>query len=177
MPSMLDKCHVLNVHRQENCSFPGSEISNVTQEMDIGVIITTDLKSSAPCRAAEQKAQKILGYIKRVFRCRNKRTVLGLFGELIRLLLEYGAKYWFQIKRVEVEHLEKVQARGTKLFTSLRHKGYQRRLADLGLFTLEHRRLRGLLIETVWIVRGFSGMYPVSVFELPANRKQTTVLS
>ena len=68
-----------------------------------------------------------------------------------------------------MERLKKVQARATKLVPSIRHKGYQRRLADLGLFTLEQRRLRGLLIETFKILRGFSGLDPASVFELSGN--------
>ena len=66
--------------------------------------------------------------------------------------------------------IKKVQARATKLVPSIRHKGYQRRLADLGLFTLEQRRLRGLIMETFMIVRGFSVLDPASVFELPVNR-------
>ena len=80
------------------------------------------------------------------------------------------SQFWSPIRRVDVERLEKVQARATKLVPSIRHKGYQRRLADLGLFTLEQRRLRGLLIETFKILRGFSGLDPASVFELSVNR-------
>ena len=44
-------------------------------------VITADLKSSAQCIAAEQKAQKILGFMKLVFRYRNKRMVLALCKE------------------------------------------------------------------------------------------------
>ena len=69
-----------------------------------------------------------------------------------------------------MERLEKVQARATKLVLSIRHKGYQRRLADLELFSLEQRRLRSLLIETFKILRGFSGLDPASVFELSTKR-------
>lgn len=173
MPFNLDKCHVLHVgtaNQAENYSLLGLDLSSVNQERDLGVVIKADLKSSAQCIAAEQKAQKILGYIKRVFRYRNKRTVLALYRALVRPLLEYGAQFWSPVRRVDVERLEKVQARATKLVPSIRHKGYQRRLADLGLFTLEQRRLRGLLIETFKILRGFSGLDPASVFELSVNR-------
>ena len=173
MPFNLDKCHVLHAgaaNQEENYSLLGSAITSVDQETDLGVVITADLKSSAQCIAAEQKAQKILGYIKRVFRYRNKQTVLALYRALVRPLLEYGAQFWSPIRRVDVERLEKVQARATRLVPSIRHKGYQRRLADLGLFTLEQRRLRGLLIETFKILRGFSGLDPASVFELSVNR-------
>ena len=173
MPFNLDKCHVLHAgtaNQEENYSLLGSAITSVDKETDLGVVITADLKSSAQCIAAEQKTQKILGYIKRVFRYRNKQTVLALYRALVRPLLEYGAQFWSPIRRVDVEHLEKVQARATKLVPSIRHKRYQRRQADLGLFTLEQRRLRGLLIDTFKILRGFSGLDPASVFELSVNR-------
>ena len=139
MPFNLEKCHVLHVgaaNQEENYSLLGLAITSVDQETDLLFVISADLKSSAQCIAAEQKAQKILGYIKRVFRYRNKQTVLALYRALVRPLLKYGAQFWSPIRQVDVERLEKVQARATKLVPSIRHKGYQRRLADLGLFTL-----------------------------------------
>ena len=62
----LDKCHVLHVsaiNQAENYSFLGLEIPSVTKERELGAIITVDI-NSVQCTAAEQKAQKILGYIK-----------------------------------------------------------------------------------------------------------------
>ena len=115
--------------------------------------------------------------IKRVFRYRNKQTVLALHRALVRALLEYGAQFWFQIRRVDMERLEKVKARGTKLVPSIRHMGYQRRLADLGLsITLGQSKLRDLLIKTFMILRGFSELDPTSVFELSVKRSQNHVL-
>ena len=73
----------------ENYSLLGSAISRVDEERDLGVVITADLKSSKQCIAAEQKPQKILGYITRVFHYRNKHTVLALYKTLVRPLLEY----------------------------------------------------------------------------------------
>ena len=99
-------------NQEENYSLLGSAISSVDQETDLGVVITTDLKSSSQCIAAEQKAQKILGYIKQVFRYRNKQMVPALYRALARPLLEYGAQFWSPIRRVDVERLEKVQALG-----------------------------------------------------------------
>ena len=55
---------------------------------------------------------------------------------LVGPLLEYGAKFWSQTKQLEIKRLEKVQAPTTELVPSIQHKVNQRRLADLGLFTL-----------------------------------------
>ena len=111
-----------------------------------------------------------------MFRYQNKLRVLALYRALLRSLLEYSAQFWSPIRRVDVERLEKVQAWATKLVPSIRHKRYQRRLADLGLFTLEQRRIWCLLIETFNILKGFSRLDPASVFELPLIGRGTTVL-
>ena len=79
----LAMCHVLHVgaaNQEENYSLLGSAITSVDQETDLGVVITADLKSSSQCIAGEQKAQKILGYIKRVSRYWNKQTCLPCTG-------------------------------------------------------------------------------------------------
>ena len=41
---------------------------------------------------------------------------------------------------------------------------------ELGLFTLEQRRVRGLLIEAFKILRRFNGLAPAFVFELSVNK-------
>ena len=59
MPFNLEECHCLRVGtaiEEENYSLLGSAISNVDEEKDLGVVITEDLKSSAQCIAAGQKA-------------------------------------------------------------------------------------------------------------------------
>ena len=162
MPFNLDKCHVLHAgpaNQEENYSLLGSALSSVDKERDLGVVITADLKSSSQCIAEEQKAQKILGFIKRVFRYRNKRTVLAFYKALVRPLLEYSAQFWSPVRRIDVEQLEKVQARATKLVPSIRHKGYQRRLGVIsdsspssrgGLGACSLRPLRSLEVSLGW---------------------------
>ena len=115
MPFNLDKCHVLHVstaNQEEIYSLLGSAISSVDEERDVEVV-----NSRAPrkCIAADQMAQSGCSAIKRVFRYRNNQTVLTLYKALVRPLLEYGAQLWSPIRRVNVERLEKVHARATKL--------------------------------------------------------------
>ena len=79
--------------------------------------------------------------IKRQFRTRNKETILTLYNALVRPHLEYAVQFWSPSLRKDIERLEAVQARATKLIPSIRHLGYVRRLERLNLYSLEKRRL------------------------------------
>ena len=159
MPFNLDKCKIMRIgHKNKNEKYEllGKEIESVQQEKDLGVVITNDLKSSNQCIEAVKKAQKLLGYIKRQFRTRNKETILTLYNALVRPHLEYAVQFWSPSLRKDIERLEAVQARATKLIPSIRHLGYVRRLERLNLYSLEKRRLRGQLIETFKMLKGIN---------------------
>ena len=100
----------------------------------------------------------VLGYIKRQFTTRKKGTILTLYNALVRQHLEYAVQFWSPSMRKDIERLEKVQARATKLIPSIRHMSYERRLAELNLYSLEKRRIRGQLIETFKILKGIENI-------------------
>ena len=172
MPFNVDKCRVMHVgggNPREEYTLLGSPIAESSRELDLGVLITENFKFSAQCIEAERRAQKILGYIKRMFRHPNKVTVLTLYNALVRPLLEYAVQFWSPTLQADIARLEKVQERATKLVPSVRLKGYERRRIELGLFTLEQRRLRGQLIETFKILRGVNEVDPTNYFTLSEN--------
>ena len=72
--------------------------------------------------------------------------------------LEYAVQFWSPSLRKDIERLEAVQARATKLIPSIRHLGYVRRLERLNLYLLEKRRLRGQLIETFKMLKGVNNI-------------------
>ena len=72
--------------------------------------------------------------------------------------LEYNVPFWSPYYKKDIEKLEKIQRRLTKLIPRLRNKFYDERLKELNLFTLEKRRIRGDLITLLKIFNGFTNL-------------------
>ena len=113
-------------------------------------------------------ANQMLGMIKRSFTFHEKDVILSLYKTLVRPKLEYCIQAWRPHFKKDINLLENVQRRATRLVHSIRDLSYERRLDILGLTTLETRRLRGDLIEVFKIFKGYDDLDP-SFFFVKAN--------
>ena len=126
-----------------------------TQEKDLGVTFSADMKVSEQCRIAASKGNQVLGLIRRTITYKEKQLIVFLFKAIVRPHLEYCIQAWKPYRKKDIDKLERIQRRATKIIPELRDLSYESHLLQCGLTALETRRLRGDQIEVFKIVNGY----------------------
>ena len=91
------------------------------------------------CSLTVQKANHILGCIKRSMANRPREVILPLYSALVRPHLEYCIQMGSPLYRRDMDLLECVQRRATKMIQGMEHLSYKDRLRELRLFSLDRR--------------------------------------
>ena len=93
-------------------------------------------------------------------------NLLPLYKSLMRPHLEYCIPVWSLHLRKDIDLLEGVQIRATRMVLKWDKHSYSDRLTICNLLTLEDRRLRVDFIQVFRILKRFDGVNYPNLFEL-----------
>lgn len=170
----IDKCSVMHLgwnNIESDYRLNSSTLKKSELERDLGVLIDKNLKFSDHCSKVANNANITLGMIRRTIKCKSKSIITKLYKALVRPQLEYCVQVWRPYLKKDIEKLEKVQRRATKMIHECRALSYEKRLKFTGLTTLEERRNRGDLIEAFKILKGLNKVDYKRFFKLNSNSR------
>ena len=123
----VEKCKVLHVGKnnpEHDYSMKMKGVNRPLQqcekEKDFGVIFNKDLSFDTHIQKSINKANQMIGLIKRTFSYLNKDTFLKLYKAMVRPHLEYGNVIWYPCLKRQSIATERVQRRATDLLHECR---------------------------------------------------------
>ena len=114
-------------------------------------------------------ANRVLGFIASNFRYKNKELILPLYKSLVRTHLEHAVQFWSPHLSRDIDKMEKIQRRATKMIPEIRNQSYDQQIQDLDLTSLVQRTLRGQLIEVLKYLNRFTTVSVRGLFDYDLN--------
>ena len=151
----MDKCNTMHVgHNTQQAEYhlKGAMLNKSSQEKHLSITVSNNLKSSAHVETITAKAisrvtitAKAISrveIIKRNFSVLSKEILVPLYLSLVHPILDYGAESWSPNLIQDIQSLERIQRRATKLVPECAQLSYEEKCQHLDLHTLQDRKMR-----------------------------------
>ena len=100
-------------------------IESTLIERDIGINLTNDLKWASQIEKTVKAAKAIIAQLRNSFSYFDAELVRLLYVSLIRPHFEYAVPVWNPHLKKDIEKLENIQHKATRLVPKLRKKSYE----------------------------------------------------
>ncbi len=118
----VKKCKVMHLghlNPRQQYLMEGTVLESTTEERDVGVIVSSNLKPAAQCAKAAKTAGLVLGQITRAFHYRDRHIFVRLYKQYVLPHLEFSAAAWSPWTEADRDTLERVQKRAIKMVSGL----------------------------------------------------------
>ena len=143
----------------------GDTITQKNSLRDLGIIIQSDLTFKEHIAALVAKGHRMAAWVIRTFRSRWTVLMLTLLKSVVRCHLEYACIIWSPVDQYSINLIESVQQRFTSKFSCFQtyddvaqmplcSVDYPTRLKQLGIYSLERRRERYMILYIYKIIIG-----------------------
>ena len=144
----------------------GCIISSVSNVRDLGVKISDNATFQLQINDCVCKATRYSGWILRVFKSRDTLTMTTLFKSMVLPHLEYCCPLWSPTTIGRIRQLEAIQRNFTAKINGLASMNYWERLKILGLYSLERRRERYIILYIFKIIQGITPNFQTEKFKI-----------
>ena len=102
--------------------------NRTSTEKDLGITFSADMKVSEQCWIANSNGNQILGLITRTITYREKKLIAPMYKALVRQHLEYCIQTWRIYRKKDIDKLERIKRRASKMIPESRDLSYGSRL-------------------------------------------------
>ncbi len=155
------KCVVLRIRKAIDFIYNinNVELLEVATQKDLGVHISNTLHPRYHINTIVKSAHRMLGLIKRCFTDHTPQKMSTLYQTVVRPVLEYGSPVWAPWHKKDIDVLEKVQAKCSKICKS-----------DLTYQPLKLRRIQTDLCEVYKFLNGLYKTPANTLFTIPQRQ-------
>ena len=108
-----------------NYEMGGTILSKPVKEKYLGVTMNANMKV---LETMQNCSDQVLGLIRRNITYKDKSLIVPLYKAIVRPHLEHSIQAWSPYLRKDIDMLEQIQRRATKLIPGLRYLRYEERL-------------------------------------------------
>ena len=153
----------------------GKHIQVKEKVKDLGVLMCSDATFSEQINMVALSANQKCGWVLRTFQSRERNLMITLWKALIRPVLDYCCQLWSPTQTGKIYTLEKVQMSFFKKIDGMRVLNYWQQLKTLGMYSLQRRRERYIIIYIWKILEGMAPNIGIVALDNPRRGRSCSI--